>query len=60
MKHTFGNDYHQELWMVQAMDNLVYVPKDKVTDVSPEEVQAGDWHSKIVPTLASWDMLFMQ
>ena len=46
--------------MVHAMDNLVYVHKDKVTDVSPKEVQAGDWHSKIVPTPASWDMVFMQ
>ena len=38
----------------------ISVPKDKVTDVSPNEVQVGDWCSKIVPTLASWDMVFMQ
>jgi hypothetical protein len=46
--------------MVHAMDNLVYVPKDKVTDVSPEEVKAGDWRRKIVPAPASRDMVFMQ
>ena len=46
--------------MVHAMDNLVYVPKDKVTDVSAKEVQAGNWCSKIVPAPASWDMVFMQ
>lgn len=56
----FGNDYRQEPWMVHAMDNLVYVPKDKVTDVSPEEVKAGDWRRKIVPAPASRDMVFMQ
>jgi hypothetical protein len=56
----FGNDYRQEPWMVHAMDNLVYVPKDKVTDVSPEEVKAGDWRRKIVPSPASRDMVFMQ
>jgi hypothetical protein len=46
--------------MVHAMDNLVYVPKDKVTDVSPEEVSTGDWRRKIVPSPASRDKVFMQ
>jgi hypothetical protein len=55
-----GNDYRQEPWMVHAMDNLVYVPKDKVTDVSPEEVNTGDWRRKIVPSPASPDRVFMQ
>jgi hypothetical protein len=56
----FGNDYRQEPWMVHATDNLVYVPKDKITDVNPEEVAAGDWRSKIVPSPAGNDMLYLQ
>jgi hypothetical protein len=56
----FGNDYRQEPWMVHATDNLVYVPKDKITDVNPAEVAAGDWRSKIVPSPAGNDMLYLQ
>lgn len=56
----FGNDYRQEPWMVHATDNLVYVPQDKITDVSPEEVAAGDWRNKIVPSPAGNEMLYMQ
>jgi hypothetical protein len=56
----FGNDYRQEPWMVHATDNLVYVPKDKITDVNPEEVASGDWRSKIVPSPAGNDMLYLQ
>lgn len=56
----FGNDYRQEPWMVHATDNLIYVPRDKITDVSPEEVTAGDWRSKIVPSPAGNEMMYMQ
>jgi len=56
----FGNDFRQEPWTVHAMDNLVYVPPDKVTDVSPEDVKADNWRKKIVPSPASRDMVFMQ
>jgi hypothetical protein len=56
----FGNDYRQEPWMVHATDNLVYIPKDKITDVNPEEVASGDWRSKIVPSPAGNDMLYLQ
>lgn len=56
----FGNDFRQEPWMVHATDNLVYVPKDKITDVSPDEVAAGDWRNKIVPSPAGNEMLYMQ
>mmetsp|Transcript_106079 Transcript_106079/g.306855 ORF Transcript_106079/g.306855 Transcript_106079/m.306855 type:complete len:474 (-) Transcript_106079:57-1478(-) len=56
----FGNDFRQEPWMVHATDNLVYVPQDKITDVSPEEVAAGDWRNKIVPSPAGNEMLYMQ
>eukprot|EP00535_Pseudo-nitzschia_heimii_P003114 CAMPEP_0197174308 /NCGR_PEP_ID=MMETSP1423-20130617/884_1 /TAXON_ID=476441 /ORGANISM="Pseudo-nitzschia heimii, Strain UNC1101" /LENGTH=493 /DNA_ID=CAMNT_0042623219 /DNA_START=178 /DNA_END=1659 /DNA_ORIENTATION=- len=56
----FGNDYRQEPWMVQATDNLVYIPPDKITDVSPEDVAAGDWRSKIVPSPTGNEMIYMQ
>ncbi len=56
----FGNDYRQEPWMVHATDNLIYVPKDKITDVSQEEVAVGDWRNKIVPSPAGNEMLYMQ
>jgi len=56
----FGNDYRQEPWTVHAMDNLVYVPPDKVTNVSPEDIQSDNWRKKIVPSPASRDMVFMQ
>ncbi|GAX13132.1 hypothetical protein FisN_17Hh061 [Fistulifera solaris] len=56
----FGNDYRQEPWMVHATDGLVYVPKDKITDVSPEEVAAGDWRRKVVPSPVGNDMVYMQ
>lgn len=56
----FGNDCRQEPWMVQATDNLVYIPPDKITDVSPEDVASGDWRSKIVPTPTGNEMIYMQ
>jgi hypothetical protein len=56
----FGNDFRQEPWMVHAMDNMVYVPKDKITDVAPGEVKSGDWRDKIVPSPSARDMVYMQ
>ncbi|KAL3943692.1 MAG: hypothetical protein SGBAC_002237 [Bacillariaceae sp.] len=56
----FGNDFRQEPWMVHATDNLVYVPPDKITDVSPEDVASGDWRTKIVPCPSGNEMLYMQ
>ena len=57
----FGNDYRQEPWLVHASDNLVYVPTDKVTEVSPEAVAAGDdWRNQVVPSPVGNDMVFMQ
>jgi hypothetical protein len=56
----FGNDFRQEPWMVHATDNLVYIPSDKITDVSPDEVAAGDWRNKIVPSPSGNEMLYMQ
>jgi hypothetical protein len=56
----FGNDFRQEPWMVHAVDNMVYVPKDKITEVSPEEVKKGDWRNKIVPAPNAREMIFVQ
>ena len=56
----FGNDYRQEPWMVQATDNLFYIPPDKITDVSPEDAASGDWRSKIVPSPTGNEMIYMQ
>ena len=56
----FGNDFRQEPWMVHATDNMVYVPKDKITDVSPDEVKARDWRNKIVPSPVGNEMIYMQ
>jgi hypothetical protein len=56
----FGNDYRQEPWMVHATDNMVYIPQDKLSDVSPDEVAAGDWRDKIVPCPAGNDMVYTQ
>lgn len=56
----FGNDYRQEPWLVQATDNLVYVPSDKITDVNPSDIVSGDWRSKIVPSPSGNEMIYMQ
>jgi hypothetical protein len=56
----FGNDYRQEPWMGHATDGMVYIPKDKITDVSPDEVRAGDWRTKIVPSPVGNDMIYIQ
>jgi len=52
----FGNDYRQEPWQVHATDNMVYVPRDKITDVNANE----DWRQQIVPSPIGNDMLYMQ
>lgn len=56
----FGNDYRQEPWLVHATDNMVYIPKDKLTDVTPQEVALGDWRRKVVPSPIGNDMLYIQ
>lgn len=56
----FGSDYRQEPWMVQATNNLVYIPPDKITDVSPDDVTSGDWRSKIAPAPTGNEMIYMQ
>ena len=54
----FGNDFRQEPWMVHALENMVYVPPDKVTDVSPDEIEAGDWRSKVIPNPSAREMVY--
>jgi hypothetical protein len=56
----FGNDYRQEPWMVHATDDMVYVPTGKISQVNPDQVAAGDWRSKIVPSPIGNDMVYMQ
>jgi len=56
----FGNDYRQEPWDVHAKDNLVYVPKDKITDVRKEEVLTGDWRDSVVPCPTANEMMYLK
>eukprot|EP00529_Nitzschia_sp_RCC80_P022603 CAMPEP_0113494422 /NCGR_PEP_ID=MMETSP0014_2-20120614/29098_1 /TAXON_ID=2857 /ORGANISM="Nitzschia sp." /LENGTH=487 /DNA_ID=CAMNT_0000388313 /DNA_START=199 /DNA_END=1662 /DNA_ORIENTATION=- /assembly_acc=CAM_ASM_000159 len=56
----FGNDYRQEPWLVQATDNMVYVPHDKITDVNPSDVASGDWRNSVVPAPAGNEIIYMQ
>jgi len=56
----FGNDYRQEPWQVHAKDDLVYVPKDKITDVRKEDVLNGDWRDSIVPCPTANEMMYLK
>lgn len=56
----FGNDYRQEPWQVHAKDDLVYVPKDKITDVRKEDVVSGDWRDNVVPCPTANEMMYLK
>lgn len=56
----FGNDYRQEPWQVHAKDDLVYIPKDKITDVRKEDVLTGDWREKVVPCPTANEMMYLK
>ncbi len=56
----FGNDYRQEPWQVHAKDDLVYVPKDKITDVRKEDVMSGDWRNNVVPCPTANEMMYLK
>lgn len=57
----FGNDYRQEPWNVYTKDNMIYVPKDKLTDVNEESVIKSDWIQKgIIPCPSANDMIYMK
>lgn len=56
----FGNDFRMEPWQVHTKDDLIYVPKDRITDVKKEDVVAGDWRDKITPCPTSNELLYMK
>ena len=56
----FGNDYRLEPWQVHAKDDLVYVPKDKITDVRKEDVLTGDWRDSVVPCPTANEMMYLK
>ena len=56
----FGNDYRQEPWQVHAKDDLVYVPKDKITDVRKEDVESGDWRDNVIPCPTANEMMYLK
>jgi Root hair defective 3 GTP-binding protein (RHD3). len=56
----FGNDYRLEPWEVHAKDDLIYVPKDKITDVRKEDVKTGDWRDAIVPCPTANEMMYLK
>ena len=56
----FGNDYRLEPWQVHAKDDLVYTPKDKITDVSKEDVMTGDWRDNVVPCPTANEMMYLK
>lgn len=56
----FGNDYRLEPWQVHAKDDLIYVPKDKITDIRKEDVMTGDWRDAIVPAPTASEMMYLK
>lgn len=56
----FGNDYRLEPWQVHAKDDLVYVPKDKITDVRKEDVLTGDWRDSVKPCPSANEMMYLK
>lgn len=56
----FGNDYRLEPWQVHAKDDLVYVPKDKITDVRKEDIMTGDWRDSVVPCPTANEMMYLK
>jgi len=56
----FGNDFRMEPWQVHTEDSLVYIPKDKITDVAEEEVATGDWRNSVVPCPTGKEMIYFK
>lgn len=56
----FGNDYRLEPWQVHAQDDLVYVPKDKISDVRKEDILTGDWRDSVVPCATANEMMYLK
>lgn len=56
----FGNDYRQEPWMTHTADDLVYVPKDGITDVGVGEIKTGEWKKGVVPAVSGSEMMYLK
>jgi hypothetical protein len=56
----FGNDYRQEPWMAHTADDLVYVPKDGITDVSRGDIKTGEWKKSVVPAVSGSEMMYLK
>ena len=54
----FGNDFRQEPW--NTVEDLVYVPKDGITDVSRGEIKTGDWRKGVVPAASGSEMMYLK
>lgn len=56
----FGNDFRQEPWMEHTGDDLIYVPKDGLTDVSRGDIKTGDWRKGVVPAVSGSEMMYLK
>lgn len=56
----FGNDYRLEPWQRHTKDSVVYIPKDKITDVGAEDLQTGDWRKGVVPCPTGKEMMYLK
>jgi len=56
----FGNDFRLEPWQVHTKDSVVYIPKDKITDVGKDEVRTGDWRKSIFPCPTANEMMYLK
>jgi len=56
----FGNDYRMEPHQVHVKDDLIYIPKSKVADVSEDGVSTGDWRRSVVPSPTGNEMTYMK
>jgi len=56
----FGNDYRLEPWQAHTKDSVVYIPKDKITDVGKDEVGTGDWRKGVVPCPTANEMMYLK
>jgi len=56
----FGNDYRLEPWQVHTKDSVAYIPRDKITDVSKDDVLTGDWRTNIVPCPTASEMIYFK
>jgi len=56
----FGNDFRQDPWMVHATNDMIYVPNDKITEVTATDVESGDWRDKVIPSPSTGGMLYRE